>query len=163
MIGTWNPEYIPHSNTKSNQPHHTHFFEIPHSLPIMATHLRQVFTQKANLNLPVFVTFVTAGQSFSLRLLTDFPLANVFCSTPGFPNPQSTVPILLALEAGGADIIELGVPFSDPLADGVVIQDSNNVSPCIFSPSHTTSFKKRHSRSILLPSIRSLSLTMSTM
>jgi len=37
------------------------------------------------------------------------------------------VPILLAMEAGGADIIELGVPFSDPIADGPVIQESNTV------------------------------------
>jgi hypothetical protein len=34
---------------------------------------------------------------------------------------------MLAMEAGGADIIELGVPFTDPLADGPAIQESNNV------------------------------------
>lgn len=48
--------------------------------------------------------------------------------TLGFPNPDSTVPLLLALEAGGADIIELGIPFSDPISDGAVIQDSVKVS-----------------------------------
>lgn len=35
---------------------------------------------------------------------------------------------MLAMEAGGADVIELGVPFTDPLADGKAIQDANNVA-----------------------------------
>jgi tryptophan synthase alpha chain len=39
----------------------------------------------------------------------------------GDPSPETTVEIMLALAAGGADIIELGVPFSDPMADGPVI------------------------------------------
>jgi tryptophan synthase len=34
---------------------------------------------------------------------------------------------MLALEAGGADVIELGVPFSDPIGDGPVIQRANTV------------------------------------
>jgi tryptophan synthase alpha chain len=42
--------------------------------------------------------------------------------TAGDPNPEATVPLVLALERGGADLIELGVPFSDPIADGPVIQ-----------------------------------------
>lgn len=42
--------------------------------------------------------------------------------TAGFPSPQETAAILDALVAGGADILELGVPFSDPMADGPVIQ-----------------------------------------
>ena len=40
----------------------------------------------------------------------------------GDPAPQLTVPLLHALAAAGADVIELGVPFSDPMADGPVIQ-----------------------------------------
>lgn len=48
-------------------------------------------------------------------------------TTAGFPTINDTVPILLALQAGGADIIELGVPFSDPIADGPAIQGSNTV------------------------------------
>jgi len=36
--------------------------------------------------------------------------------------------ILLAMQAGGADIIELGVPFSDPVADGPTIQRTNSVN-----------------------------------
>ncbi len=42
--------------------------------------------------------------------------------TAGDPNPQVTVPLMHALVASGADVIELGVPFSDPMADGPVIQ-----------------------------------------
>jgi tryptophan synthase alpha chain len=45
--------------------------------------------------------------------------------TAGDPNPKITVPIMKALAAGGADVIELGVPFSDPMADGPVIQRSS--------------------------------------
>lgn len=40
----------------------------------------------------------------------------------GNPAPESTVPLMHALAQAGADIIELGVPFSDPMADGPVIQ-----------------------------------------
>jgi tryptophan synthase alpha chain len=42
--------------------------------------------------------------------------------TAGDPSPELTVPLMHALVAGGADVIELGVPFSDPMADGPVIQ-----------------------------------------
>ena len=42
--------------------------------------------------------------------------------TAGDPEPNRTVEFILGLEKGGTDIIELGVPFSDPIADGPVIQ-----------------------------------------
>jgi tryptophan synthase alpha chain len=42
--------------------------------------------------------------------------------TAGDPGPANTVPLMHAMVASGADIIELGVPFSDPMADGPVIQ-----------------------------------------
>ncbi len=42
--------------------------------------------------------------------------------TAGDPDPSFTVPVMHALVAAGADLIELGVPFSDPMADGTVIQ-----------------------------------------
>ncbi|MCS4198010.1 tryptophan synthase subunit alpha [Salinibacter ruber] len=42
--------------------------------------------------------------------------------TDGFPNPDTTVPLLHAIDRGGADFIELGMPFSDPLAEGRPIQ-----------------------------------------
>ena len=45
--------------------------------------------------------------------------------TAGDPTPEVTVPMLHALAGAGADVIEVGVPFSDPMADGPVIQKSN--------------------------------------
>ena len=45
--------------------------------------------------------------------------------TAGDPDPAATVSIMHALVAGGADVIELGVPFSDPMADGPVIQKAS--------------------------------------
>ena len=42
--------------------------------------------------------------------------------TAGDPHPELTVPLMHALVAGGADVLELGVPFSDPMAEGPVIQ-----------------------------------------
>ena len=45
--------------------------------------------------------------------------------TSGFPDPESTLPILRAMDKGGADFIELGMPFSDPLAEGLPIQRSS--------------------------------------
>ena len=45
--------------------------------------------------------------------------------TAGDPHPSAAVPLMHALVAGGADVIELGVPFSDPMADGPVIQRSS--------------------------------------
>ncbi|KAK1639331.1 tryptophan synthase [Colletotrichum phormii] len=48
--------------------------------------------------------------------------------TAGFPTPQDTPNVLLAMEKGGADVIELGAPFTDPIADGPTIQTSNTVA-----------------------------------
>ena len=42
--------------------------------------------------------------------------------TAGDPDPATTVPMLHALVVAGADILEIGVPFSDPMADGPVVQ-----------------------------------------
>ena len=46
----------------------------------------------------------------------------------GYPNEKSTISAINGLIKGGADIIELGFPFSDPIADGPVIQNASNIS-----------------------------------
>ena len=52
---------------------------------------------------------------------------NVYC-TAGYPQLSSTVEVMQALEANSADIIEIRMPYSDPLADGEVIQQSSAVA-----------------------------------
>ena len=52
---------------------------------------------------------------------------NVYC-TAGYPQLNSTIEVMKALQGNGADIIELGMPYSDPLADGPVIQQSSSVA-----------------------------------
>lgn len=49
---------------------------------------------------------------------------NVYC-TAGYPELNSTLTVMKALQSNGADIVELGMPYSDPLADGPVIQASS--------------------------------------
>ena len=51
-------------------------------------------------------------------------ILNMYC-TAGYPRLDSTVAVMKCLQANGADLIELGMPYSDPLADGPVIQASN--------------------------------------
>ncbi|PIG86201.1 tryptophan synthase [Aspergillus arachidicola] len=66
-------------------------------------HLKQTFAQCQQQGRPALVTYVTAG----------------------FPTAEETPDIMLGMQAGGADIIELGLPFTDPIADGPTIQKSN--------------------------------------
>ncbi|KAI8853027.1 tryptophan synthase alpha chain-domain-containing protein [Chytridium lagenaria] len=72
----------------------------------MSLSIRNAFSSAKADSRPVFVAYVTAG----------------------FPSPADTVDVLLSLQKGGADIIELGVPFSDPIADGPTIQDSTSIA-----------------------------------
>ena len=48
--------------------------------------------------------------------------------TAGFPGLNSTVEIIQTLEEAGADMVEIGIPFSDPMADGPVIQKTNDTA-----------------------------------
>ncbi|EPB86263.1 tryptophan synthase [Mucor circinelloides 1006PhL] len=72
----------------------------------MSATLRNAFKTAKEQNRPAFVTFLTAG----------------------YPSPAETVESLLALERGGADVIELGVPFTDPIADGPTIQYASTIA-----------------------------------
>ena len=54
-------------------------------------------------------------------------ILNVYC-TAGYPQLNSTLEVMKALQENGADIIELGMPYSDPLADGPVIQQSSSIA-----------------------------------
>ena len=54
-------------------------------------------------------------------------ILNVYC-TAGYPQLESTIGIMKCLQANGADLIELGMPYSDPLADGPVIQASGTIA-----------------------------------
>ncbi len=60
------------------------------------------------------------------QLFRDKPghILNIYC-TAGFPALNDTLTIVETLQKSGADMVELGMPFSDPLADGPVIQDSS--------------------------------------
>jgi len=51
-------------------------------------------------------------------------IRNIYC-TAGFPKLDDTISVMHALQLHGADMIELGMPYSDPLADGPVIQSSS--------------------------------------
>ncbi|MFC5479543.1 tryptophan synthase subunit alpha [Massilia suwonensis] len=62
----------------------------------------------------IATTFATLREQNKTGLVTFI--------TAGDPGPELTVPLMHALVAGGADVLELGVPFSDPMAEGPVIQ-----------------------------------------
>lgn len=52
------------------------------------------------------------------------PILSLYC-TAGFPRLEDTLPVLEALQASGVDMVEIGMPFSDPIADGQIIQESS--------------------------------------
>jgi tryptophan synthase alpha chain len=71
-----------------------------HSIKTNMSRIQSTFAALAAQNKKGLITFITAGD----------------------PSPALTVPLMHALVEGGVDIIELGVPFSDPMAEGPVIQ-----------------------------------------
>lgn len=54
-------------------------------------------------------------------------ILNIYC-TAGYPQLSSTLSVMKVLQESGADIIELGMPYSDPLADGETIQKSGSIA-----------------------------------
>jgi tryptophan synthase alpha chain len=68
------------------------------------------------------VTTATRISTLFSRCKAEKRKAFIAYLTAGDPAPAQTASLVLALERGGADLIELGVPFSDPIADGPVIQ-----------------------------------------
>jgi len=58
------------------------------------------------------------------KTTSDKPLLNIY-TTAGYPHKESTSELLLTLSNAGVDFIELGMPYSDPLADGETIQASS--------------------------------------
>ncbi|KAJ2525178.1 hypothetical protein GGI11_000265, partial [Coemansia sp. RSA 2049] len=69
----------------------------------MIEQISKAFAKAAEEGRPTFVAYIVAG----------------------YPSVDQTADILLALESGGVDVIELGIPFTDPLADGPTIQEAH--------------------------------------
>ena len=67
---------------------------------------------------------------------------NVYC-TAGYPELNSTVSVMRSLQQHGVDIIELGIPYSDPLADG----------PC-YTSKWRQSFEQRHDHPCFIRSVK---------
>ncbi len=63
----------------------------------------------------------------NLFLHKNKSVLNVYC-TAGYPQLNSIIEVMKALQNNGADIIEIGMPYSDPLADGPAIQHSNSIA-----------------------------------
>ena len=70
---------------------------------------------------------VRLGRAFA-KAHDEKRLAIVVYLTVGFPEPASTAALLRAAVDGGADVLELGVPFSDPLADGLTVQRAGEIA-----------------------------------
>jgi tryptophan synthase alpha chain len=68
----------------------------------------------------IAAAFATAKDEKRAALMPYFTL--------GYPNPETSLNVIKAVAEAGADLIELGVPFSDPLADGPTIQHSTQVA-----------------------------------
>lgn len=74
-----------------------------------------------------YTEFMQEGRLKRLFQNKSGRILNIYC-TAGFPQLNSTIRVMQALQKYGADIIELGIPYSDPLADGPVIQESGAIA-----------------------------------
>ena len=80
-----------------------------------------------NFNSPLGVGGNLGVDGNRINLLFDRKKENILSVyfTAGFPKLEDTLPTLRTLQANGIDLVEIGVPFSDPMADGIVIQNSS--------------------------------------
>ncbi len=83
-------------------------------------------------SIPTLNTLIFDGEQtklFMRKLFTQTkkPLLNIYF-TAGYPSLNDTGKIILALQAAGVDCIEIGMPYSDPLADGETIQKSSSIA-----------------------------------
>lgn len=62
------------------------------------------------------------------RIRAEDRAALITFATVGYPTPGDTADVVRALLAGGSDVVELGIPFSDPLADGATIQHASQIA-----------------------------------
>jgi tryptophan synthase alpha chain len=85
--------------------------------------LHKIYKEKHNVTNKKYETNRLTTKLTQLRERNEKAL--VLFLTAGYPKLDSTVPLVLELSQAGADIIELGMPFSDPLADGPIIQASS--------------------------------------
>ncbi|WP_281540842.1 tryptophan synthase subunit alpha [Maribacter aestuarii] len=83
------------------------------------------------------------------KLKEDKKLLSIYF-TAGYPSLNDTVPIIQDLEKSGVDMIEIGLPFSDPLADGPTIQESS-----------TTALKNRMTSDTLFEQLKDIRKTVS--
>lgn len=80
-----------------------------------------------NLNSVAFTHLEEMKRLHKLFSEKQTEVLNIYC-TAGYPALQSTLQVMKALQDNGADIIELGMPYSDPLADGETIQKSSSIA-----------------------------------
>lgn len=66
----------------------------------------------------------TPSSTMFKQIAEDQCLLSVYY-TAGYPEKNSTIPVALALQEAGVDFLEIGIPYSDPIADGPVIQQSS--------------------------------------
>jgi len=86
----------------------------------------QSLTQKQHLALKYIREFVAKNimNQINQKLQENKKLLSIYF-TAGYPNMNDTITIIQELEKNGVDMIEIGLPFSDPLADGTTIQESS--------------------------------------